>query len=104
MIVVTVDLLPHGDETKKRTLATAVITNDGTGTEDVGNYAIGFGMPDGTVKVGKVIGHKRKARSVWYLLHLALSQLYTAKNCTTVTPNAEQAGAVRVKVTGSEPT
>ena len=38
MIRVTVELVPYGDESRAKTLHTAVIANDGTGTKNQGNY------------------------------------------------------------------
>lgn len=35
---VTVELIPRGDESRKRKMAVVDITNDGTGTHEVGNY------------------------------------------------------------------
>ncbi len=37
---VTVELIPHGDESRKRKMAVVDITNDGTGTHEVGNYDV----------------------------------------------------------------
>lgn len=38
MIVVKVELWPFGQEELAKTLGVATITNDGTGTQDSGNY------------------------------------------------------------------
>lgn len=38
MIVVKMELWPGGDESRMRPLGTIVITNDGTGNAEVGNY------------------------------------------------------------------
>ena len=46
MIRVTVELVPHGFEEMSDTIATAQITNDGTGTLDFGNYNCWFTDPD----------------------------------------------------------
>ena len=37
---VTVELIPRGDESRKRRVAVVYITNDGTGTNEAGNYVI----------------------------------------------------------------
>lgn len=37
---VTVELIPRGDDRHKRTVAVVDICNDGTGTNEVGNYAV----------------------------------------------------------------
>ena len=38
MIRITVELVPHGDESRARVLAHGIIANDGTGTLERGNY------------------------------------------------------------------
>lgn len=48
MIVVTIDLWPRGDETKKRKLATVVIANAG-GDARVANYNWAVSHQEGTV-------------------------------------------------------
>jgi hypothetical protein len=40
MIRVTIEILPSGDETRKRHVGTVEIANDGTGSAEVGNYSI----------------------------------------------------------------
>lgn len=37
---VTVELIPHGDESRKRKVTVVDIANDGTGTHEVGNYDV----------------------------------------------------------------
>ena len=37
---VTIELIPHGDESRKRKVAVVNITNDGTGTHLIGNYDV----------------------------------------------------------------
>jgi hypothetical protein len=76
MIRVTIELLPHGDETRKRHLGTAIIANDGTGKDTHGNYNIRLsrrGQPDSTWKTGRLTGFQRKRFLVWDLLLLALA-------------------------------
>ncbi len=76
MIRVTVELLPHGDESRKRHLGTATIANDGTGTTTHGNYNIRLsrrGQPDSVWKTGRLTGFQRKRLLVWDLLLLALA-------------------------------
>lgn len=72
MIRVTVELIPHGVEARKRTLAVGEIANDGSGTYSSGNYTAWFGR----VKTGKarngrqgeVKDFPRQAKNVWHLL------------------------------------
>lgn len=75
MIRVTVELVPKGVESAKRTLATMEIANDGTGSQGIGNYTGtlhaeytgGNGCwADG--RKGKVIQFKRQGQSVWSLV------------------------------------
>lgn len=40
MLVIKIELWPHGDESKKEDMGTAHIWNDGTGTRTSGNYGI----------------------------------------------------------------
>ncbi len=77
MIVVKVELWPHGDESQSRTLGIVKITNDGTGNETTGNYQVElshsdkyFGRP-GNWRTGSLIGFNRN-QSSFMLLYLAL--------------------------------
>lgn len=70
MIRVTVELIPHGDELRKRTLGTLEIANDGTGTENVGSYS-GVLRAEYTPSVGRrgyVWDFNRQRQSVWSLI------------------------------------
>jgi len=76
VIRVTIEMLPHGDESRKRHLGTAIIANDGTGTATQGNYNIRLsrrGQPDSVWKTGRLTGFLRKKFLVWDLLLLALA-------------------------------
>lgn len=70
MLRVTVELIPVGDESRKRTLAIMEIANDGTGTSQVGNYTgtlhAEYTGPEG--RHGKVFSFRRKGQSVWTLI------------------------------------
>lgn len=70
MIRVTVELIPHGDESKARMLGVMEIANDGTGDLDIGHY-------DGTLhaeytgktgRTGRVREFNRRHQSVWSLV------------------------------------
>ena len=55
MIRVTIELLPAGDESRKRTLGTMEISNDGTGDQEIGRYLtrdlqIAYGSLDITIQ------------------------------------------------------
>lgn len=85
MLRVTVQLIPRGDETKTRTLATLEIANDGTGDENTGNYRgrllAEYGRRDGVVR-----GFRRKTQSVWTLVGTFLKQWGHTKASVEVTP------------------
>ena len=70
MIRVTVELIPHGDETKKRTLGSMDIINTGKGTEETGIYKgllfAGYTGPKG--RLGVVREFHRQSNSVWSLV------------------------------------
>lgn len=75
MLRITIELLPHGDESQARHMGTAVIANDGTGTAEVGNYDVSlstFDSPDKIWKRARVKGFRRKQLGPWDLLLLAL--------------------------------
>jgi hypothetical protein len=75
MLVVTVELWPGGDESRKRHLGTAKIVNDGTGTTRVGNYTATlskWGRPNQVWKRGSFRGFRRQAYGAWDLLGGAL--------------------------------
>ncbi len=74
MLVVKVELWPGGDESQKKELGTAWISNDGTGTTVMGNYDY---VVIGQRRIlkhgrGKVRGFPRARKNVWDLLRLVL--------------------------------
>ena len=77
MIRITIELLPKGDESRKRHLGTMTIANDATGYSTVGNYRVWLsrrGQPDRQWKVGRVVGFPRKKLGPYDLLYWALMQ------------------------------
>lgn len=75
MIRVTIELVPRGDESKKKHLGTAEIVNDGTGDIATGNYTVRlskWGQPEQTWKRGSLTGFPRQRLGPWDLLALAL--------------------------------
>lgn len=78
MLKVNIELHPGGSKTNKKLLTTANIVNDGTGTVEVGNYKMDIfnWTKSGVYKRGKVKGFKRLKWSPWYLLHLALKDIF----------------------------
>ena len=83
MIKVTVELLPFGDESKKKHLGIAYISNDGSGQENLGNYKVTLskmGKPNETWKLGTVIDFPRKKLGGWDLLYRALQDVVGDRN------------------------
>lgn len=70
MIRVTIELLPHGDATRKRVLGRLEVANDGTGTTEVGNYRgtlhAEYTGPAG--RSGRVLNFRRRRQSAWSLV------------------------------------
>ena len=81
MIVVNVELWPGGCRGLRRTIASARIWNDATGTKATGNFKTNFqkcrsdGYSSGTWKEGTVTRFPRLKRSAWYLLFYALADI-----------------------------
>ncbi len=91
MLRCTIELIPRGDESRKRTLGIVEIANDGTGTPEVGNYRVVLtktspfagalraawkrglleGEDDDAI-AARVEGHHRTQRGVYDLLYRAL--------------------------------
>lgn len=75
MIRVTVEMLPGGFGPVQH-LGTAIISNDGTGTPQRGNYNVRLsprGNPKRVWRRGRVLRFPRKRRSAWHLLEEALA-------------------------------
>lgn len=83
MLVLTIDLAPGGDESRRRTLATMSISNE-SDLADVSDYLVTAmeaanpltGHPAGITEV-RVLSHSRKQR-VWALLQRASEELMKA--------------------------
>ena len=77
MIVVKIELWPFGRYKDRREIGRAIIINDGTGDEKLGNYKVEFKHSgiyygkDGNYKTGKVKGFSRSL-SPYHLLARAL--------------------------------
>lgn len=82
MLVIKIELWPHGDEARRQTIATGVIVNDGTGSAEMANYDAHFA--NGDVDVRDVVETAHNARvenflrghGAWYLLRVALQNWY----------------------------
>jgi hypothetical protein len=74
MLVVKLELWPHGDQGKARLLGELHIANDVTGTEKVGSYNVWMRTETGGAEVGRVRRHQRKL-GAWELARKALGLL-----------------------------
>jgi hypothetical protein len=72
MIEIKIDLVPFGDESKRKNLRTIIIANDLTGTNEIGNYDVL--SKDRMKKYGKIKKHKR-VKDVLYLAQKAIKLL-----------------------------
>jgi hypothetical protein len=77
MLVVRIELWPHGDESRRKIMATGTIINDGSGSSTCGNYLVSFRRVSTAGRLsqpvtGCVSGFPRKRSGPWELLALAL--------------------------------
>lgn len=81
MIRVTVELIPHGDEVRKRVVGVMEIANDGTGDQVTGNYkgTLHAEYTKGQGRNAIVRGFNRKTQSVWTLIGQFLKQFNHVK-------------------------
>ena len=77
MIVVTIEMWPHGQQESSKILGVCTISNDLSGTKELGNYKVSLSHSGkyierkGTWKTGKVKNHKRNL-SPYHLVYKAL--------------------------------
>jgi hypothetical protein len=92
MLRVTIELLPLGDETRKRTLGTIDIANDGTGTFERGNYMVRLGKfgGRGVWRRGAVTQFPRRSMGPYDLLLRALVATVGDRNRRFVEQVAEE--------------
>ena len=74
MIYIPIELWPYGDKKRKRTIGSAIIVNDGTGTVETGNYNIAITDDKDNTKRYRVEGFERK-RPIWDLLYEILKKV-----------------------------
>jgi hypothetical protein len=87
MIRVTIEIIPSGDETRKRHIGTVEIANDGTGSSEVGNYSIRlakFSNPSQTWLQGKLTGFNRVNRGPYDLVLQSLIATIGVRNSQAV--------------------
>ncbi len=82
MLRVTIDLVPWGDESRKQTLHTIVIANDGSGTDISGNYhaVASQARTNRPWKFAEVHGFPRKRRNSIDLLYRVLAKMVGGRN------------------------
>ena len=79
MIVIKIEIWPHGDMSKARLLGVGTITNTGEGTPELGKYRAFFDSegPSGHQHREARIGRfKRQEKDSWELLYLALKKVF----------------------------
>jgi len=82
VIRVTVELVPHGDESRAKVLCQGMIANDGSGTLRKGNYRFQLsqqGRLSATARKGEVKDFPRLSKNVWHLLRLVLNTAFGPK-------------------------
>jgi len=83
MIRITVEILPRGCESEARHVGTIKISNDGSGTPELGNYIYRISKLGDTntfVKRGEIKGFPRKRKNLWKLIQLVLNNYMEDEN------------------------
>lgn len=91
MIVLKIELWPHGDSSKARSLGLGIIVNEGTGDPTHGNYFVSLrsaGKQARKWKEGKVAMFPRKRLLAWDLIYRALHATISYRNEDLEAPNA----------------
>lgn len=89
MLVLKLEMWPHGDETRKREIGRTYIYNDGQGSARRGNYEVrvcrkdkyGTNLDDlrngkGFTRTGRVEDYPRLSYNVWRLIARALKSAF----------------------------
>ncbi len=81
MIRVTIEMVPKGQEDKKKLVGICEIWNDGSGTLDYGNYRYRITKEDQNVNltIGEVKQFQRLTKSSWHLLYECLKDFFEKK-------------------------
>lgn len=89
MIVIRMEMWPGGSPERKYLLGSAIIANDGTGTQTVGHYRVRIGRRGVDTplkpftkpwKTGVVTNFPRMRLGAWDLLYRALKEILGARN------------------------
>lgn len=75
MLRITVELIPFGDESRKREIARGEIVNDGTGDRTRGNYRAEL-HTDRTAALGVTLRSFPRATGVWNLVRQILNSAH----------------------------
>jgi hypothetical protein len=75
VIRVTVELVPHGIESRKRLVGMLHIVNRGDGTKRRGNYDYYLDSTREQMRAGQVWDFPRLSRHVWYLIARVLKDV-----------------------------
>lgn len=103
MIRITVEMIPHGDESKKRPLAMMEIANDGTGDDTTGNYCAVMVAEYTSGRKGSVTQFNRQTQSVWSLVGAFLKLFgHTKHSPKLMTEERQESQALKKKETQDE--
>lgn len=83
MLVITIELWPQGDASRKEVLGVAEIANDGRGSAGLGSYNVTlykWGKEKRFWKTGRVLDFPRLKLGPWDLLYRALSAVVGLRN------------------------
>ena len=77
MLRIIIEKVPHGKESLKHVICVGMIANDGTGTQDSGNYQYVLSEQgrDAPWHMGEVDGFPRKEQNAWQLLAMCLKDV-----------------------------
>ena len=99
MLVIRIELWPHGNETRRKTVATGFIANSGTGTPTQGNYRVELSDALGRRwRTGTIEGFPRKRLLAWDLLTRALYSVLGGRNGLANRANCEEISSCSTSV------
>ena len=78
MLRCTIELIPNGKELEKRALSEILISNDGTGDANLGNYAVTM-YENRQMFGGRVENHARLEHGPAFLVARAIDACLTSK-------------------------
>ena len=83
MIVIRIEIWPHGNMSQARILGHGTIANTGQGTPELGVYEASFdsvGLDGPKYREVRIRRFKRQEKDSWELLYLALKKIFGKKN------------------------